>query len=55
MVKILIKLDREEYNNILFKHHYFFFCLLPPVGALSSAGLCHHQCHLCVYEHPQDI
>ncbi len=25
------------------------------VGAHSTAGLCHHQCHLCVYEHPQDV
>lgn len=25
------------------------------VGAHAAARLCHHQCHLRVYEHPQDI
>ena len=35
--------------------HCFFFCPLSAVGALPAAGLCHNQCHLCVYEHPQDI
>lgn len=35
--------------------HSFFFPSLSTVGALSATGLCHHQCHFCVYEHSQDI
>lgn len=34
---------------------YPLFRPLPAVGALPAAGLRHHQCHLCVHEHPQDI
>lgn len=35
--------------------NYFLCCFLPSVGALSAASLCHHQCHLCVHEHPKDV
>lgn len=61
---LVLKIWQEYSNswtskNVIKYHstvcHYFFLCPLPAVGALLAAGLCHHQCHLCVYEHPQDV
>lgn len=33
----------------------FIYFSLSAVGAFSTTSLCHYQCHICVYEHSQDI
>lgn len=45
-------------NNRGFTLSFFsspYFLVVSAVGTLPPAGLCHHQCNFCVYEHSQDF